>query len=232
MPDAAAARGKAIDLLEKLVHEHPADLGLRKDLVDAYFLGGTSARPEVADQRFRRGVEQARELAGRNPANAETQAGLAQALTRYAGTLRARGRPAEAEPGYREALAILQRLPDAPAPSPANRNRLAEASYGLAELLRAADRFAEARPLYEQAIANQEAVLQIGSRNPTVRRQLAQQYDGLAKVLERLGEAEKAAEAARQATELRRQLDVRPPGRGGEPPPRPRVFVAPPQPPS
>jgi eukaryotic-like serine/threonine-protein kinase len=216
--DALNARGKAIDILEKLVEEHPGDPGIRRDLIDAYLSVGPNVRPEVAENRLERGVEQARELAARNPSVADYQVLLARALTGHAAVLRKASHPAEAEKDYREALTVLERLMAEPSAPVAYRARLAEAASGLGEVLRATGRLAEAESLLEQAVANQEAFQKTVPRSTIVRQQLVQQYESLAAILERLGEKQKAAEAARKAAELRRQVDGRPPG----PPPPPK----------
>jgi serine/threonine protein kinase len=225
--EAQAAYLQAARLLEKLVAEFPAEARYRYELALTYSMTDPRAQDArslaEAVGRWRRALALAED---QDKPDAEQVALRARTHAKLAWALEKMQRDPDAEAAYRQAIALYASLPEENHGPHAPVLDLAATRHALANLLLRRGQAQEARTLLEESIARLRAAPRLrrgfrgwpGPLPPPVSNLLAAHYESLADAWKRLGEARRAAAAARKADELKQAFKLfpagRPPGRG------------------
>jgi tetratricopeptide (TPR) repeat protein len=113
LSEAIAEHRKAIKLWQKLTNDNPAVTQFRLGLADTPMSLATDLRGgKDAQAEFRAAIALLKSLAQDNPAVIDFRASLGFTYANLGATLADAGKPAEAEPEYRNALRIAQKLAD------------------------------------------------------------------------------------------------------------------------
>ncbi len=197
--------------------EHKEALRLRRALhldfpaVHDYRLAAFESRDRVHGLQMKTGavaeaietgrtwVEDARRIAELSPEYLEFRIELMDSLHSLGHTYELSGRSLEAEPWYREALAISSEILIPDSANPLRARTHAELLEHVARLDYQHNNFQAARTALEQAIPLQRQWIQDNTPRPLDRPFLKQMLDTLARCCDRLGDADAAAAARKQA---------------------------------
>jgi tetratricopeptide (TPR) repeat protein len=144
-----------------------------------------------------------RRLADANPTVTEFQRDLARSHNNIGVLLRETGKPAEALKAYESARAIQQTLAREHPESPDFASDLGGTLNNMAVIELNANRFEEAGARLREAVAWQRKALAANPAHPQYRRSLANHMLNLIRAARGLGDAEGAADAARELATLR-----------------------------
>jgi len=181
--DAMAALRSALDIVERLVNDHPHDPEIAKRLggfwkLERYLLKSTTSGPEASDlleaeRLLRRGIALWEKQMAVHPGVIGYQNDLAAFWTYLGDVAWDRGQKPEALRAYQTAVDIRERLVHEPNSTGEHRAALAESRNGLAWMLQGNRRLREAERLYRAAIELQEKVVREFPDVPHYRLQLA-----------------------------------------------------------
>jgi len=251
-PEASAARARATEILEALVHDYPEMADYRFDLARTYFhvrpyhrRRGLQKKQRVPP-RMQQAVELMERLVAEHPNVPDYTAFLAMLLDRQAGQLSRAGHRRAAEETYRRETDLLQRLVDRFPHVMTYSLGLAWSRHSLAHLERQLGRLDAARSSLDAALRTLDLFLtRYAGTMPAVRVARNMHYAALitlAQLLEQQGQVAEAAEVTRRAETERAQWHLQPrrkrrspggrrPSRGrGKPPVEPNP--GPPRPPA
>ncbi|MFM7040385.1 MAG: serine/threonine-protein kinase [Planctomycetaceae bacterium] len=203
------------------LREHIAALGLRRSLnvdyptVHDYRLVAFASRDRVVDLQLKTGaiadalatgrdwVEDARKISERSPGHLQFRIELLDSLHSLGHMHAVVGRILEAEPFYREALAINSEVREREPVNTIRERNHAELLEHVAQLDFHHGKFSEARLALEQAIPLQRDWIKNNPTRPLDTAFLKQMLDTLARCCEKLNEPDAAAAARSEAAKLR-----------------------------
>jgi serine/threonine-protein kinase len=180
--EAEAADRRALDLAGSLAAEFPATPQYRQKLARIHHNLGTvlreTGRTQEAEAAYRNSLDLRRTLQRAFPDERVYRHEVAMACNSL-GSLLNEGRPAEAEPVYRDALAILKPLVAEFPAVPDYTRALAGTDYGLGESLRKTGRGKEAEVGYQDALALLKPLAAALHTDPEYRVEMARTQNSL-----------------------------------------------------
>lgn len=215
-------QGRLLELqnaLTQALNDHKAALQLRRSLhldspsVHEYRIALLASRDRVVDLQLKTGaaaeaiqtardwVEDSRKICELSPGHLEYRIELLDSLHTLGHLHAVIGRPLEAEPSYREALAINTEVRQRESANPVRERNHAELLEHVAQLDFHHGNFMAARTALEEAIPLQRNWIKTNPARPLDGLFLKQMLDTLARCCDRLNDPEAAAAARKQAGE-------------------------------
>jgi tetratricopeptide (TPR) repeat protein len=210
-------RAKAVSIIEDLVKKFPRVPDYRCELSETLAMmsfeprpfgdfGGPPPRRGTRESQLRRAMSLAKALTDEYPEIPRYRAASARSQKDLAWLLHTTGRPYAAEPLLSAAVTLYEDLREEYPTVEAYQFFLAMALQSHGNVLRDVDRLTESRRAIQRAIEQQESYLKARPNTAFGKSMLARQNDSLAKTLKLLGEEDEAAEASRQAKEIRKSI--------------------------
>ncbi len=211
-------RAEAVSIMELLVEEFPKvpdyQCELSETLATISFeslgfagVGNYPRDQPTPESLLRRAVDLARRITEEYPEIPRYRGTLARAQKDLAWLLYTTNRPRQSEPRIVEAVVIYEELWEEFPAVKAYQFFLAMALHSHGDILRGIGRLTESRQAMERAIEQLQSYSSEKPDSAFCQGMLARQNDSLAKTLTRLGAEEEAAEATRQAKEIRASFE-------------------------